>query len=419
MMKKNLLIHVLICVYTSGLSQNNFPSSGDVTINGNLKLGNYKNIIGGFGAVSTNGIQDWNDSTVARSGNAYSLLSPTALNSPQPSYYHSMTYEYSSKNGAGNLTQFAIPYYYGSANLGYYYRTRYANSFTPWMRILTENTAGYVGIGTTNPTSKLELSSNANTFLKITTSGETNDKQNGLLFSHKRPNSSAYSTHKIYSDNYNLRFEIDESATFMNNNVYSLTLAYNGKVGVGTTSPITDLTLKSGTDGICFQSTSNTFNSGKVAVIKPSEAGSGFGDLIFETYQGGSGGGERLRILNNGKVGIGTSIVPDDYLMAVDGKLITEKVVVRNSNNWPDFVFDKNYTLPSLSSVQDFIAENHHLPEVPSALEIQERGHDLAEMNRLLLKKVEELTLYLLEERALNIKQQNQIDILNEKIDQL
>ena len=80
-----------------------------------------------------------------------------------------------------------------------------------------------------------------------------------------------------------------------------------GNVGIGTSSPVTALTLGTGTTGVCFQSSSATLNSGKIAVIKPSEVGTGNGHLIFETYEGGSGGGERMRITSAGNVGIGTS----------------------------------------------------------------------------------------------------------------
>ena len=77
-----------------------------------------------------------------------------------------------------------------------------------------------------------------------------------------------------------------------------------GNVGIGTTNPITSLTLGTGSSGISFQSSSTTLNSGKIAVIKQVEVGNGNGHLAFETYQGGSGGGERMRIEGGGNVGI-------------------------------------------------------------------------------------------------------------------
>lgn len=124
-------------------------------------------------------------------------------------------------------------------------------------------------------------------------------------------------------------------------------------------------------------------------------------------------------VFATGRVGIGTSIIPADYLLAVNGKIITEKVVVRKNENWPDFVFSKDYELPELKDVERFLIENQHLPEIPTAKEIEENGHDLAEMNRLLLKKVEELTLYILElkkeNEAIPIMQKD-IELLKTKI---
>jgi len=83
-------------------------------------------------------------------------------------------------------------------------------------------------------------------------------------------------------------------------------------VGLGTSSPTTSLTLGTGTTGVSFQSGSLALNSGKIAVIKPIELGTGNGHLVFETYEGGSGGGERMRIDSSGRVGIGCS--PDTTL---------------------------------------------------------------------------------------------------------
>jgi hypothetical protein len=71
-------------------------------------------------------------------------------------------------------------------------------------------------------------------------------------------------------------------------------------------------------------------------------------------------------------------------------------------NNWtieaPDYVFEKDYKLPSLKAVEKHIAANKHLPGVPSASEMKKNGVDLSEMNMTLLKKVEELTLYMIEQ---------------------
>ncbi|WP_420602825.1 fibronectin type III domain-containing protein [Flagellimonas sp.] len=106
-----------------------------------------------------------------------------------------------------------------------------------------------------------------------------------------------------------------------------------------------------------------------------------------------------------GNVAIGTSSVPSGYKMAVDGKLITEEIKVQLSGNWPDYVFKKGYDLPTLEEIQKHIDEKGHLPNIPSANEVEANGIELGEMNKLLLEKIEQLTLYIL-------KQQKEIDQL-------
>ena len=107
-------------------------------------------------------------------------------------------------------------------------------------------------------------------------------------------------------------------------------------------------------------------------------------------------GDEVVWVRDNGNVGIGTS-APDAKL-AVNGDIHAEEVRVDLNVPGPDYVFEANYELPSLSSIQNYIEVHHHLPEIPSAKEMEENGIELSEMNMLLLKKIEELTLYTLEQ---------------------
>ncbi len=108
----------------------------------------------------------------------------------------------------------------------------------------------------------------------------------------------------------------------------------------------------------------------------------------------------------NGNLLVNTSYIPSGYVMAVDGDAIFTKVVVMDRVTWPDFVFEKDYELKSLFELKQFIKNNGHLPDVPSAQQVAEDGVDLAGMNRILLQKVEELTLYILqmEERLANVE---------------
>jgi len=98
-----------------------------------------------------------------------------------------------------------------------------------------------------------------------------------------------------------------------------------------------------------------------------------------------------------GNVAIGTQNVPSGYTLAIDGSLIAEEVRVEISTSWPDYVFEKDYDLPTLVELQGYIDENGHLPNIPSAKEVETQGIELGEMNRLLLEKIEELTLHVLE----------------------
>ena len=111
-------------------------------------------------------------------------------------------------------------------------------------------------------------------------------------------------------------------------------------------------------------------------------------------------GAERMRIASNGNVGIGTALAtnPNNYKLAVNGLIGAKEVKVENtSTTWPDYVFASDYKLKPLDELELYIQVNKHLPEIPSATEIAEKGHALGEMNSLLLKKVEELTLYIID----------------------
>lgn len=109
----------------------------------------------------------------------------------------------------------------------------------------------------------------------------------------------------------------------------------------------------------------------------------------------------RLHNANNGKVVIGTGInsYPDGFSLFVKGGILTERVRVAlvNSDRWADYVFKPDYKLMSLKDVERFIQHNQHLPNVPSAEEMAQRGLDVAETSTKLMEKIEELTLYLIE----------------------
>jgi hypothetical protein len=117
----------------------------------------------------------------------------------------------------------------------------------------------------------------------------------------------------------------------------------------------------------------------------------------------------------SGNVGIGT--VNPKAKLSVNGEILSKRVKVTMAQaDWPDYVFAPGYSLPSLAEVEKYVNSNRHLPGVPSAREVEKEGLDLGEMNRRLLEKVEELTLYIIQLNNQNQQLKNEIEIINSKI---
>jgi hypothetical protein len=119
----------------------------------------------------------------------------------------------------------------------------------------------------------------------------------------------------------------------------------------------------------------------------------------------------RLTVTKDGDVGIGTTNT-HGYRLAVNGKILCTNLKVQLESEWPDFIFRKDYKLTPLPEVEKFIDIHNHLPGIPSASDIEKNGIDVGDMNVGLLKKVEELTLYIIEQQKQIENQQKQIDAL-------
>ncbi|MBO9698801.1 MAG: DUF4200 domain-containing protein [Sporocytophaga sp.] len=159
------------------------------------------------------------------------------------------------------------------------------------------------------------------------------------------------------------------------------------------------------------------------------------GGLNFVTFKSGaySGGASeswastaqvaaaiRMSINPNGKVFIGDPASVSNYATLNDFGLYVKGGGVRaerfkcdlSTSGWADYVFESSYKLRPLSEVEQFIKENKHLPEVPSAKKVESEGIDVAEMDAILLKKIEELTLYMIELKKENTEMKKELELL-------
>lgn len=198
------------------------------------------------------------------------------------------------------------------------------------------------------------------------------------------------------------------------NNADRIYVDASGKVGINTTLPLQKLHVLDG-NILISRSTPRELGSangtiyfgdvvnanepyGKWGIEYVSSQQEGYGLNFWKPWVTGQNGGNfYLFLADSGNVGIGTN--NPQAKLAVNGEILAKSIRVNTSSDyWPDYVFDENYELMSLKRLDVYVKANKHLPGVPSASEMGERGEvDLGEMNVILLEKVEELTRYVID----------------------
>jgi hypothetical protein len=241
--------------------------------------------------------------------------------------------------------------------------------------------SGNVGIGTTSPAAPLHVYKVGQPEVRL----QSESRQWSILTNVAWGNN-GFSIYDITSDT--SRLQIDTAG-----NVGINTTSPNGKLCVADANAVVRLGAYGGdVAGTIYV---DIYNDGTKTLFDNYKSGIGYLPLILN----GSGG----------NVGIGTTN-PTERL-SVKGRIRAQEVVVDN-NNWSDYVLADDYKLQSLASVEAQIKTNKHLPGVPSAQEVAEKGVSLGDMQAVLLAKIEELTLH-------QIQQEKRLNAQSDRIEHL
>jgi hypothetical protein len=275
-----------------------------------------------------------------------------------------------------------------------------------------------VGIGITNPQSQLHIGGNTTSQISLGSisyggnSGQAigaiqvaqGDINGGILYFQVNPWNQTGST-GIYTP------------------ITRMTIDQYGNIGAGTTSPSSRLEIYNSAQAghlvlsaddnpsadltridIDFRVSNTGHTIGRIASFYENSASGGYGGLRFYTRYGGLLN-ERMRIVSNGYIGIGTT--SPAYILDVIGTIRAREIKV--DLNGADFVFEKDYKLMPLSELEKFVKEQKHLPEIATAKEMEQNGTELGDLNSKLLQKMEELTLYIIEQNKKIEALQNEI----------
>ncbi len=173
---------------------------------------------------------------------------------------------------------------------------------------------------------------------------------------------------------------------------------FSDNLGIGTGSPATKLQVMGGTDAELASGgfvTIGTTSSANI-VMDNNEImarDNGAASTLHLNYEGG----DINMCYTSGSVMIGASTPAAGYLLSVDGKVMCEELKVQMSESWPDYVFADDYKLMSLYELEAAIQNQKHLPGIPSAEEVAAEGIAVGEMQKQMMEKIEELTLYIIE----------------------
>ncbi len=264
--------------------------------------------------------------------------------------------------------------------------------------------SGNVGIGTTSPGEKLVVNGNVSLI-------------DGGSFQIGSSNSVVWANSKILTRGYSNQDFTELLVPGHIANTASIRLLANGNVGIGAATPQYKLDVSGEARLLTtiVSSSNSPFQTSSVLYSQP-----GYNNIFgvdgtwTSKYFGMKTNGSF--VVMGGNVGIGVTDPLDK--LSVKGRIRAQEIKVE-STNWPDYVFTKDYKLPTLVETETHIKEKGHLPGIPSAKEVRENGVELGEMNRKLLQKIEELTLHLIAQNKLIQRQNERLNGQEEEINKL
>ncbi|MET7035719.1 hypothetical protein [Elizabethkingia miricola] len=304
----------------------------------------------------------------------------------------------------------------------------FAQLATPQGQVLTTEkpNTGFIGIGTTNPLSKLDIDLKLGGGISSPIiHGSDSYISSGLRFiddSYTQPGQvKEWAIWKGNTFTKGLSFMRYDAVDRCQGGICSVALQLhdNGNVGIGTSSPFSRLEVynEAGKSHLTLSADDNNANDlsridldykiqnkdhivGRISSFYLDSGNGGTGGLRFFTREAGQLT-EKMMIAPNGNI-------------SVSNKLEAKEIKVTTTPT-ADFVFEDSYQLPNLESVEKHIKEKKHLPDIASAAEMQKDGVNIGDFQIKLLQKIEELTLYSIEQNKLIKEQQERLKKLEEK----
>ncbi|MBA4198834.1 MAG: hypothetical protein C0459_14905 [Chitinophaga sp.] len=355
------------------------------------------------------------------------------------SYGHNSGHDNTISFGQEGGTVKSINYFDGTYNNQYLTFNTHHGGVTIGERMRLDRD-GNLGIGTSIPNEKLTITGNIH--LAAERSEIYGADRNHMIVLRGRQDGTAADETSYYQYGDHVFYTNGPIAT----QTEKLRIKANGHIGIGTTNPDATLSIatnspvNSGTSllGVYnstgssnqwfryFPSLGNGYyngivNNGDQGIVFSNDGDPNTNSGSFVIVPHNNIGLAGIKIFENGNVAIGTND-PGSYKLAVEGTIGARKVKVTQSP-WADYVFKSNYNLRTLNEVEAYIKTHQHLPDVPSEKEVKADGLDVGETQAMLLRKIEELTLYMIEQQKRiddqqkeNEKQQKEIETLKKQI---